>query len=48
MNFIRHTITEEDKFWEIDNINDEVFEAETQDLTLTVENTSSELESDTD
>lgn len=47
-NFIRHTITEEDKFWQIDSIIDEVFEAETQNLTLTVGNTSSESESDTD
>jgi len=47
-NFIKHTTTEENKFWEIDNIIDEVFEAETQHVTLTVGNTSSESESDSD
>ncbi|CAI6376625.1 unnamed protein product [Macrosiphum euphorbiae] len=47
-NFIKHTTTEENKFWEIDNIMDEVFEAETQNVTLTVGNTSSESESDCD
>lgn len=48
-NFIRHTITEENRFWEIDNIIDEVFEAEQQNLTLTITgNTSSDSESDTD
>jgi len=45
-NFIRHTIAEENKFWEIDDIIDEVFEAERQNLTLTV--TSSDSESDMD
>ncbi|XP_060873383.1 uncharacterized protein LOC132947190 [Metopolophium dirhodum] len=47
-NIIKHTTTEENKFWEIDNIIDEVFEAETQNVTLTVGNTSSESESDSD
>jgi len=46
-NFIRHTIAEENKFWEIDDIIDEVFEAEKQNLTITVTgNTSSDSESD--
>jgi len=48
-NFIRHTITEENRFWEIDDIMDEVFEAERQNLTLTITgDTSSDSESDTD
>jgi len=48
-NFIRHTITEENRFWEIDDIMDEVFEAERQNLTLTITgDTSSDSESDMD
>ncbi|KAE9521448.1 hypothetical protein AGLY_018148 [Aphis glycines] len=48
-NFIRHTITEENRFWEIDDIMDEVFEAERQNVTLTITgDTSSDSESDTD
>lgn len=48
-NFIRHTITEENRFWEIDDIMDEVFEAESQNLTLTITgDTSSDSESDMD
>lgn len=47
--FIRHTIAEENKFWEIDETIDVVFEAERQNLTLTINgNTSSDSESDTD
>ncbi|XP_060846258.1 uncharacterized protein LOC132925918 [Rhopalosiphum padi] len=48
-NFIRHTILEENRFWEIDDIMDEVFEAERQNLTLTITgDTSSDSESDMD
>jgi len=48
-NFIQHTIEEEEKFWEIYNIVDEVLAAEISNLTLTITgDTSSDSESESD
>jgi len=45
-NFIKHTMEEEKKFWDIDNIIEDVMSAEIQDLTITVTgDTSSDSES---
>ncbi|XP_060880721.1 uncharacterized protein LOC132952438 [Metopolophium dirhodum] len=43
-NFIRHTMTEEEKFYKIDFIVDDLLSAETENLTMTVGDTSSESE----
>jgi len=41
-NFISHTKKEEDKFWEIDFVVDEVLSAELESVTLTIGDTSSD------
>jgi hypothetical protein len=41
-NFVKHTMEEEEKFYNIDFIIDDVLSAETQSLTMTVGDTSSE------
>lgn len=43
-NFIRHTMQEEEKFYKIDFIIDDMLSAETQSLTMTVGDTSSDSE----
>jgi len=43
-NFVKHTMEEEEKFYNIDFIIDDVLSAETQSLTMTVGDTSSESE----
>jgi hypothetical protein len=47
-NFVKHTMEEEEKFYNIDFIIDDVLSAETQSLTMTVGNTSSESEFSSD
>ncbi|KAE9521391.1 hypothetical protein AGLY_018213 [Aphis glycines] len=47
-NFIRHTMTEEEKFYKIDFIVDDLLSAETESLTMTVGDTSSESEFSSD
>ncbi|KAE9525792.1 hypothetical protein AGLY_014018 [Aphis glycines] len=47
-NFIRHTMTEEEKFYKIDFIVDDLLSAETESLTMMVGDTSSESEFSSD
>jgi len=47
-NFIRHTIKEEEKFYKIDFIIEDMLSAETQSLTMTVDDTSSDSEFDSE
>lgn len=47
-NFIRHTMKEEEKFYNIDFIVDDMLSAETQSLTMTVGDTSSDSEFSSD
>lgn len=48
-NFISHTKKEEKKFYEVDNIIDEMLSAEKDDLLMTITgDTSSETDSDTE
>jgi len=47
-NFIRHTMTEEEKFYKIDFIVDDLLSAETGSLAMTVGDTSSESEFSSD
>lgn len=47
-NFVKHTMEEEEKFYNIDFIIDDVLSAETQSLTMTVGDTSSESEMSSD
>jgi len=47
-NFVKHTMEEEEKFYNIDFIIDDVLSAETQSLTMTVGDTSSEAEFSSD
>lgn len=44
-NFIKHTIAEEDKFFNIDFIIDDMLSAEIQPITMTIGDTSSDSQS---